>query len=64
MLDSESSDIGGVNGVSALVNLLSKVLDAVEDELELDAEDAVAKWGRNGVLKDDLADPPPSSPDF
>jgi hypothetical protein len=45
LLESGVSDIGGVSGVPALVELSSKILRAVEDELELDAEDAVAQFG-------------------
>ena len=55
MLESGVSDIGGVSGVPALVKPSSKILEAVEDELELDVEDAVAHFGRNGVLRGGLS---------
>jgi len=44
-----------VNGVPALVKPSSKILEVVEDELELDVEDAVARFGRNGVLRGGLS---------
>lgn len=33
----------------------SKILEVVEDELELDIEDAVAPFRRNGVLRGGLS---------
>jgi hypothetical protein len=42
LLESGVSDIGGVNGVPALVKPSSKMLEIVEDELELDVEDGGA----------------------
>jgi hypothetical protein len=44
-----------VNGVPALVKPSSKMLDVIEDELELDVEDAVAHFRRSGVLRDGLS---------
>jgi hypothetical protein len=58
LLESGVSDIGGVNGVPALVKLSSEKLEVVEDELELDTEDAVAHFGRNGVLRGGLPNAP------
>jgi len=61
LLESGVSDIGGVNGVPALVKPLSKILEVVEDELELDVEDVedveddVAHFRRNGVLRGGLS---------
>jgi hypothetical protein len=55
LLDSGVSDTGGVSGVPALVKLSSKILKVVEDELELDVEDAVAPFRRNGVLRGGLS---------
>jgi hypothetical protein len=46
----------GVSGVPALVKPSSKIIEVVEDELELelDVEDVGAHFRRNGVLKGDL----------
>jgi hypothetical protein len=55
MLESGVSEIG-VNGVPALVKPSSKIIEVVEDELELelDVEDVVAHFKRNGVLRGGL----------
>jgi hypothetical protein len=46
----------GVSGVPALVKPSSKIIEVVEDELELelDVEDVGAHFRRNGVLRGDL----------
>lgn len=44
-----------MSGVPALFKPSSKILGVVEDELELDVEDAVAHFGRKGVLRGDLS---------
>jgi hypothetical protein len=54
LVKSGVSDIGGVNGVPALVKPSSKILEVVEDELTLDVEDAV-DFRRNGVLRGGLS---------
>jgi hypothetical protein len=55
LVKSGVSDIGGVNGVPALVKPSSKILEVVEDELTLDVEDAVVNFRRNGVLRGGLS---------
>lgn len=49
LLESGASDMGGVKGVPVLVESRSQVLEVVDDEPELDAEDAVGSFGRSGV---------------
>lgn len=55
LLKSAVLDIGEVSGVPAVVKSLSKSLEVVEDELELDVEGAVARCRRNGVLRGGLS---------
>ena len=44
----------GVIGVPALVKSSSKMIEVVEDELELDVEEVVAHFKRNGVWRGGL----------
>lgn len=55
LLESGVSEFG-VSGVPALVKPSSKIIEVVEDELELelDVEDVGAHFRRNGVLRGDL----------
>ncbi len=53
--ESGVSGSGGVIGVPALDKLSSKILEAVRVELELDVEDVVAWFWRNGVLRGGLS---------
>jgi hypothetical protein len=53
LLESGVSE-NGVNGVPALVKPSSKIIEDVEDELELDVEDVVPHFKRNGVLRGGL----------